>query len=108
VVARVLRFLVRLAGWLLTPLVTIAAAALGALLATFLAPAVSPTVGVVLAGGGGLLGATLGFWLWLRLLSHSPELRDVLAVTPEGVPTEEAITDVIGDDPPPKPESTPS
>lgn len=102
--ARAARFLLRFAGWLLTPIATIAAAALGATAATLAAPALSSTTGVILAGVGGLLGAAIGFWLWLRLLSHSPELRDVLAVTPEGVPTDEAISDVIGEDPPHQPE----
>lgn len=36
-----------------------------------------------------LLGAVAGFAAllgWLRLLRRSPELQEVLAVTPEGVP----------------------
>lgn len=104
----VIRFLVRSAGWLLTPLVTLAAAALGAWAITLVAPAVGPTTGVILVAIGGLVGAIAGFWLWLRLLSHSPELRHVLAVTPEGVPTDEAITEVLGEDPPNHRETTPS
>jgi hypothetical protein len=51
-----------------------------------------------------VLGASLGLWLWLRFLRGSPELRDVLAVTPEGVPTEAAMAEVLGEDPPAAPE----
>ncbi|HET8633452.1 MAG TPA: hypothetical protein VFL88_04840 [Gemmatimonadales bacterium] len=56
----------------------------------------SPIRGVLLsvvlgavAGFGGLLG-------WLRLLRHSPELQEALAVTPEGVPdTAAALLDKV-------------
>lgn len=56
----------------------------------------SPIQGVLLsvvlgavAGFGGLLG-------WLRLLRHSPELQEALAVTPEGVPdTAAALLDKV-------------
>ena len=102
--ARVARILLHGAGWLLTPIVTILAAGIGATIATLVAPRFSPTHGVIIAGLGGLTGATLGLWAWLRFLRGSPELREVLAVTPEGVPTEEAITEVIGEDPPAAPE----
>jgi hypothetical protein len=104
VIARVARILLHGAGWLLTPIVTILAASIGATIATLVAPRVSPTGGVVLALIGGLVGAGLGLWLWLRLLRGSPELQDVLAVTPEGVPTEAAMADVLGEDPPAAPE----
>lgn len=97
---RVARLLFRLGGWLLTPIVTIIAAGTGATIAAMVAPSVSPTTGVIFATGGGLVGAGLGLWLWLRLLRESPELRDVLHVTPEGVPSDDAVNDVIGQDPP--------
>ena len=103
--ARVARIPLHGAGWLLTPIVTILSAGVGATIATVVAPRFSPTNGVIIAGIGGLAGASVGLWLWLRFLRGSPELREVLAVTPEGVPTEEAITEVIGEDPPAAPES---
>lgn len=102
--ARAARILLHGAGWLLTPIVTILAAGIGATIATVVAPRFSPTNGVILAGVGGLVGATVGLWLWLRFLRGSPELREVLAITPEGVPTEEALVEVIGEDPPAAPE----
>ena len=106
-IARVARVLLHGAGWLLTPIVTIFAASIGATIGTLVAPRFSPTNGVIVAAIGGLIGAAGGLWLWLRFLKGSPELREVLAVTPEGVPTEEAMAEVIGEDPPAAPESLP-
>lgn len=90
----------RAAGWLLTPIATILAAGLGATIGALVAQGMSPTGGVIAALIGGLVGAAIGLWAWLRFLRGSPELRDVLAVTPEGVPTEAAIAEVLGEDPP--------
>jgi len=103
VIARAIKLVLRATGWLLTPIAVLATAALGATIAAMVAPRLSPTAGVVVAGIGGLIGATLGLWWWTRLLRQSPELRDVLAMTPEGVPTEKAMTEVLGNDPPPSP-----
>ncbi len=97
---RIARLFFRIGGWLLTPIATILAAAIGATIATMVAPRVSPTTGLILAAVGGLLGAALGLWLWLRLLRGSPELREVLHVTPEGVPSDDAMNEVLGQDPP--------
>lgn len=69
------------------------------MLGAFIAPRFSPTGGLIAAAIGGLLGATVGLMLWLRLLRRSPELREVLAVTTEGVPTDQAIAEVLGEDP---------
>ncbi len=81
------RLLSRLVGWLLTPLVAWAASFLGAWLGAEVA--------------GGLAGSTGGLWAtliggavcaiaatvaWIRLLQRSPELREQLGVTEEGVP----------------------
>ena len=83
--ARIGRALLRIAGWLLTPFAATLAAALGATITAMVAPTLSPTAGVAVAFAGGLAGAGLGLWLWVRILRGSPELRDVLAVTAEGV-----------------------
>jgi hypothetical protein len=104
VLARLARILLHAAGWLLTPVVTILAASIGATIGTVVALRLSPTSGVIVAAIGGLAGAAGGLWVWLRLLRRSPELQEVLAVTPEGVPTEEAMSDVIGEDPTVAPE----
>lgn len=97
---RVARLLFRVGGWLLTPIVTILAAGIGATIGTVVALQLSPTGGLVASAIGGLFGAAAGLWLWTRLLGESPELRDVLHVTPKGVPTDDAMDDVIGQDPP--------
>jgi hypothetical protein len=98
VLQRILRLALRAGGWLLTPIIVVLAATLGATIATLPSASFSPTTALVIAAVGGVLGAGLGLWLWTRLLRQSPELRDVLHVTPEGVPTEEAMTDVLGQD----------
>ncbi len=103
-IARVARLLVRAAGWLLTPIAIILAAGVGATVGSLVAPRFGSTGGLVVAGLGGLAGATLGLMAWLRLLRQSPELRDVLAVTPDGVPTDQAIAEVLGEDSPQEPE----
>ncbi len=98
---RLLRLFFRFGGWLMTPVVTILAAALGATIGAMVAPRLSPLTGVIVALASGIVAAALGLWLWSRLLRRSPELRDVLQVTEEGVPTERAMDEIIGSDPPP-------
>lgn len=75
----VLRLLLRILGWLLTPLVATAASFLGAVLGTVVAEWVdSPTVGLTITVA---LGAATGFTalvFWFRLLRHSPKLVQVL------------------------------
>lgn len=98
---RIARLLFRIGGWLLTPIVTILGAGIGATIGAVVAPRLSPGGGLLASAISGLVGAALTLWLWVRLLRGSPELRGVLHVTPEGVPTDESIADVIGEDPPP-------
>ncbi len=75
----VLRLLLRILGWLLTPLVASAASFFGAVLGTLLAEWIaSPTAGLVVTV---LLGAATGFTalvFWFRLLRHSPKLVHAL------------------------------
>lgn len=75
----VLRLVLRILGWLLTPLVATAASFLGAVLGTVVAEwADSPTVGLTITV---LLGAATGFTalvFWFRLLRHSPKLTHAL------------------------------
>ncbi|HET9066783.1 MAG TPA: hypothetical protein VFN22_13265 [Gemmatimonadales bacterium] len=98
-VARIARLLFRIVGWLLTPLVITLAAALGATTLALVAPQFSTGRALIIMTVGGLLGAVLGFWGWMKLLERSRGLRDVLQVTTEGVPTEQGIDEVIGSDP---------
>jgi hypothetical protein len=96
VVALIARLLIRIIGWALTPLVLILAAALGATLAAVVAPGLSVTAALAVMGVGGLIGALAGSWGWFRLLGRSRRLRHALGVTPEGVPTDAALAEVIG------------
>ncbi len=91
----VVHLLLRIAGWLLTPIAATLAAALGATIGAMVAPTLSPTSGLVATGIGALAGASLGLWLWLRLVRSTPELQDALAVTPDGVPTEAALDEFV-------------
>lgn len=93
--ARAARVLVRVAGWLVTPVAALIAAALGATIAAVVAPRFSPMTGVWIMAGGGLVGAIAGLWAWLRLLRGSPQLQEALAVTPEGVPRQDAIDEIM-------------
>ena len=75
----VLRLLLRILGWLLTPLVASAASFLGAVLGTLLAEWIgSPTLGLFTTV---ILGAAVGFTslvFWFRWLRHSPRVAEVL------------------------------
>jgi hypothetical protein len=106
VIRRVVRLLVRLAGWLLTPLVLTLAAALGATASAVVAPMFSPTVALGVVALAGLAAAAVGLWLWLRLLRVSPELQEALAVTPEGVPLESEVDALLGSADPAPPEAS--
>jgi|CXWL01.1.fsa_nt_gi hypothetical protein len=93
---RVVHVVVRLAGWLLTPLVLIVAAFLGATVVAMVAPVLSTTLAVALVALAGLASAAVGLWLWIRLLRGSPVLQEALAVTPEGVPLESEVDAILG------------
>jgi len=84
--------LVRLVGWLLTPLVAWAASFLGAWLALTVAWRLgSPRQMLVLFLLTGFVTAVVVLLLWMWLLRHSARLRRTLHVDPEGLPvTEEA------------------
>jgi len=84
---RVLRFLLRFLGWLLTPLVAWAASFFGAwLMSMAVAGMRDPNDALVLTLGGGAVAAVSVTFLWMRLLRRSPELQEMLQVTAEGVP----------------------
>lgn len=97
-VARLARLLLRMVGWALTPLIIVAAAAGGAMTVALLGGRLSATAAIVAMGGGALIAALLASWGWLRVLRRFGRLRTALHVTPEGVPTDAALRDVIGTD----------
>jgi hypothetical protein len=84
---RWLRLLFRIFGWLLTPFLAWAASFFGAVGGALIAMRVEdPVKGLAVTA---LCGALTGFAviiLWLRYLRHSPEAREVLAVTEDGTP----------------------
>ena len=84
---RVLRFLLRFVGWLLTPLVAWAASFFGAwLISMAVAGMPDPNDALVLTVAGGAVGAVSVTFLWMRFLRRSPKVQEVLQVTAEGVP----------------------
>lgn len=82
-----LRFVARLFGWLLTPLVAWAASFLGAAAVALVVPdrldARSQLITTVTGGG---IAAAVGLALWLRLLRTSPRLQETLQVAPDATP----------------------
>ncbi len=92
---RAARLLLRLAGWLLTPLVIILAGAFGAAVGLFIAARIPVEAGLIVSVVLGFAAATIGLLFWMRLLRRSPELQEALAVTPEGVPRPEAVEELI-------------
>jgi len=59
------------------------------------APAFSAVTGVMVVAAGGLAGAVIGLALWIRVLRGSPQLQEVLAVTPEGVPLPDVVEELM-------------
>lgn len=91
------RILVRLAGWLLTPLVAWAASFVGAWLgALVFSGARSTTTTLIATGAFGAVFAITAAWAWLRFLRRSPRLQHSLEVAPDGTPLA-----AIVDEPPP-------
>ena len=83
----ILRYIARIFGWLLTPLVAWAAsflgAALGAIVSGWIGDPLNALAATVFSGAMFAVAATIG---WMRLLRRSPRLQQALAVTREGVP----------------------
>ena len=79
----------RILGWLLTPLVAWAASFCGASLGTEIALGISrPMTGVWVTVGTGALAGLLALLGWVWLLGRSPRLRHSLHLTAEGLPEE--------------------
>lgn len=80
------RLVFRVAGWLLTPLVLITFASIGAAIGLVVASRLSPAASLIATVIMALAAAVVGLVLWVRLLRRSPELRHAFAVTAEGIP----------------------
>lgn len=85
-VRRPVRLLFRIAGWLLTPLVLLSAAVIGATIGLLVAPRFPPDAGLGLTLGSALVAAIAGLVFWMRLLREHPGLRHTLEMTAQGVP----------------------
>ena len=96
--SRAARLILRVAGWLLTPLILIAAAAIGASIGLLVALLLPVNVGVGVTVGGALVAAIVALILWARLLRARPALRRALDVTPEGAPDTRLIDALIHPD----------
>ncbi|HEV8613563.1 MAG TPA: hypothetical protein VGQ73_08620 [Gemmatimonadales bacterium] len=87
------RALVRLGGWLLTPLVALAASFVGAWLGATVAGSLkSSTTGAWVVVGFGAGFGLFAAWWWLHYLRRHPRLQKTLAVAPDGTPLV-AVTD---------------
>ena len=81
------RVLLRILGWLLTPLVAWAASFVGAWIGALISSSASqPMTTLWVTGICGLVSALVGAWGWLRFLRRSPRLQETLAVAPDGTP----------------------
>jgi predicted membrane-bound spermidine synthase len=84
---RFLRFVARLFGWLLTPIVASAASFLGAVGGAMIAGSIAaPTKGLIVSGVCALTAAVVATWLWLHWLRLRPEVRHALGVDESGAP----------------------
>ena len=79
--------MVRLVGWLLTPLVAWAASFAGAWLGARVAGSLkSSTTGAYVVIAFGAAFGLVAAWAWLRYLRRHPKLQKTLAVAPDGTP----------------------
>jgi len=84
---RFLRFIARLFGWLLTPIVASAASFFGAAGGAMIAGSISnPMTGLITSAVSALIAAVVVTWFWLQWLRRRPEVRHVLGVDETGAP----------------------
>ena len=84
---RWLRALLRVFGWLLTPVLAWAASFFGAVLGALLAMRVrEPRNGILVTAVAGGVISFVAIHLWLRFLRRHRDVREALAVSAEGTP----------------------
>ncbi|HEX5634717.1 MAG TPA: hypothetical protein VFX50_15850 [Gemmatimonadales bacterium] len=96
---KALRVLARILGWLLTPLVALAASFLGATASAVAFTGRPPREALVLSLAGAAFAAVTVSWLWFRLLRRSPHVREALALDAEGLPTGDIFHETAGSAP---------
>lgn len=93
---RWIRLLFRIFGWLLTPLLALAASFFGAAGGALLAMRIpDPIHGLIVTAACGGLAGFLTVIAWLRYLRRSPQVREVLAVTEDGTPDTTGIGMIV-------------
>ena len=98
---RLVRLLLRMTGWLLTPLVLVLAAGVGASTGLLLAPQFSSAnTGVIVTVALALVFASLGLVFWSRILRQHPGLRHSLELTAQGAPESPIVQRLIHPDEP--------
>ena len=96
---RVVKFLVRLVGWLLTPFIAWAASFLGAVIGASIARGInSPGTGVIITLICGAIAGLGTLGVVIHYLRRSPRLRHALHVTEDAIPD---TTEFLPDAPPP-------
>jgi hypothetical protein len=91
---QLVRLVLRVAGWLLTPLVAWAASHFGGGVGATIASGIpNPRLGLAMTILVAALSGLLGLQLWIRLLRRSPGLRHALHVAEDATPE----TDSLGD-----------
>jgi hypothetical protein len=84
---KVLKLLVRILGWLLTPLVAWAASFIGASIGAVIARGIdSPTAGLILTAVCGAVAGLGTLAVVIHYLRRSPRLRHALHVTEDAIP----------------------
>jgi hypothetical protein len=84
---RFLKLLLRILGWLLTPLVAWAASFIGASIGAVIARGLkSPTTGMVVTAACGALAGLGTLAVVIHYLRRSPRLRHALHVTEDAIP----------------------
>ncbi len=97
-----LRVLARIFGWLLTPLVALAASFLGATASAVLFGGdENPRRALILSLAGAATSAVVVSWLWFRVLRRSPQVREALALDEEGLPSGALFDDAAASPAPP-------
>ena len=95
-----LRAIVRILGWLLTPLVAWAASFVGATIGAWISGgADSPKTVLIVTAAFGLVFAWVSAWAWLRYLRRHPRLQRRLEVAPDGTPLAAIVEEPSGDRP---------
>lgn len=96
---RVVKFFIRLVGWLLTPFIAWAASFLGAVIGASIARGVnSPGTGLIITLVCGAIAGLGTLAVVIHYLRRSPRLRHALHVTEDAIPD---TSEFLEDAPPP-------